>query len=90
MATVIAEGSNCSPIVAARAPSAAKTRPLPGAARPQASKPAATAPRIQPRAAPLPTPAPGGGNKRMMYVLLFVGVAFGLAAVVAKIVLKLF
>jgi signal recognition particle receptor subunit beta len=70
--------------------SAAKTRPLPGAARPQASKPAATAPRIQPRAAPLPTPAPGGGNKRMMYVLLFVGVAFGLAAVVAKIVLKLF
>jgi hypothetical protein len=37
----------------------------------------------------LPTPA-AGGKKRAMYVLLFVGVAFGLAAVVAKIVLKLF
>ncbi len=69
-----------------------KTRPLPGAARPAASKPAANntaAPRIQPRAAPLPTPA-AGGKKRGMYILLFVGVAFALAAVVAKIVLKLF
>ncbi len=69
-----------------------KTRALPGAARPAPSKPAANAaaaPRIQPRAAPLPTPG-AGGKKRMMYVLLFVGVAFGLAAVVAKIVLKLF
>jgi hypothetical protein len=64
-----------------------KARPLPGAARPAPSKPAA--PRIQPRATPLPTPA-SGGKKQMMYILLFVGVALALAAVVAKIVLKLF
>jgi hypothetical protein len=66
---------------------APKARPLPGAARPGPSK--AAAPRLQPRAAPLPTPN-AGGKKRMMYVGLFVVVALGLGAVVAKIVLKLF
>jgi signal recognition particle receptor subunit beta len=47
------------------------------------------APRIQPRSAPLPTPS-GSGKRRMMYVGLFVVVALGVGAVVAKIVLKLF
>jgi hypothetical protein len=94
---------------------AAKTRPLPGAPRPNgaagghanagshagshaashagastgSSAGTRAAPRLQPRAAPLPTPN-AGGKKRMMYVGLFVFVALGLGAVVAKIVLKLF
>jgi hypothetical protein len=74
---------------------AAKARPATAAAaRPATAATAATAapraaPRLQPRAAPLPTPN-AGGKKRMMYVGLFVFVALGLGAVVAKIVLKLF
>ncbi len=45
-------------------------------------------PRLQPRAAPLPTPT--GGKKRLVYVGVFLAVALGIGAVVAKIVLKLF
>ena len=64
-----------------------RTRALPTARAGASTQEAA--PRIQPRAAPLPTPS-GSGQKRMMYVGLFVVVALGVGAVVAKIVLKLF
>jgi mutual gliding-motility protein MglA len=74
---------------------AATTRPRPNTmpARPAPSATRATAgsdhsPRLQPRAAPLPTPT--GGKKRLVYVGIFLAVALGIGAVVAKIVLKLF
>jgi signal recognition particle receptor subunit beta len=82
---------------------AAKTRPLPSAPRPPTAAGASSAsgtstgtnagtraaPRLQPRAAPLPTPN-AGGKKWMMYLGIFLVVALGLGAVVAKLVLKLF
>ena len=68
---------------------AAARRPLPTATRPgHAGHPAESSPRIQPRNAPLPTPT--GGKKRLVYVGIFLTVALGIGAVVAKIVLKLF
>ncbi|MBL8856890.1 MAG: GTPase [Planctomycetes bacterium] len=61
--------------------------PAAGTAPRRATKPEGS-PRIQPRAAPLPTPT--GGKKRLVYVGIFVAVALGIGAVVAKIVLKVF
>ena len=70
---------------AAPAGSAARARTLPtGSARPGAD----AGGRIQPRAAPQPTPT--GGRKRLVYVGVFLAVALGIGAVVAKVVLKLF
>jgi signal recognition particle receptor subunit beta len=74
------------------APAAQAARPAQPAARPAPAanrQPAAeSSPRLQPRAAPLPTPT--GGKKRLVYVGVFLAIALGIGAVVAKIVLKLF
>jgi hypothetical protein len=74
------------------ATSVAKPAPAKPAARPSpATKPAAVAapvesPRIQPRNQPMPTP--GSGKKRLVYASVFVVIALGVGAFVAKMVLS--
>lgn len=79
----------------APAPAAQKGRaPAAPAAKPAAAKPAAPAPqpaaeagpRIQPRNQPMPTP--GSGKKRLVYAGVFVVIALGVGAFVAKMVLS--
>ncbi len=77
--------SAAAPVARPRA-NAPAARPAPTGGRPAPAS--ENSPRLQPRAAPLPTPT--GGKKRLVYVGIFLAVALGIGAVVAKIVLKLF
>lgn len=65
-------------------PPAARPPPPP---RPEGTPRAEGAPRIQPRSAPRPTPVPGSKKKSLFYTTLFVVVALGVGAVVAKLLM---
>lgn len=68
------------------APQAARA-PQPAPARPATPR-AETAPRIQPRSAPRPTPVAGSRKKSWVYTTLFVAVALGIGAVVARMIMN--
>ncbi|MBL8861803.1 MAG: hypothetical protein JNK02_07295 [Planctomycetes bacterium] len=72
----------------AGAPKAAGTAPARPGTKPAAktATPAEAGPRIQPRNQPMPTP--GSGKKRLVYTAVFLVVALGVGAVVAKMVLS--
>jgi len=74
-------------------PRAAATAAKPAVAKPSAAKPAVapapqaeSGPRIQPRNQPMATP--GSGKKRLVYAAVFVVIALGVGAFVAKMVLS--
>jgi hypothetical protein len=72
----------------------AAAAPKPAAAKPAAKQPAQhtapapveAGPRIQPRNQPMATP--GSGKKRLVYAAVFVVIALGVGAFVAKMVLS--
>jgi hypothetical protein len=83
---------------AAPAGNAAQKRATPAArpaprAEPSAARPAPRAEpagRVQPRAQALPTPVPGSRKKSAVYTTLFVIVALGVGAVVARLAMSFF
>jgi signal recognition particle receptor subunit beta len=83
-----ASAQGAKPQSAPRPAAQTAARPAAQAARSAApaAAPADAAPRIQPRNQPMPTP--GTGKKRYVYAAIFVVVALGVGAFVAKMVLS--
>jgi signal recognition particle receptor subunit beta len=72
------------------APRAESARPAPRAEPARAAPRAEPAGRLQPRAQALPTPVPGSRKKSAVYTVLFIVVALGVGAVVARLAMSFF
>jgi hypothetical protein len=72
------------------APRAEPARPAPRAEAARPAQRAEPAGRLQPRAQALPTPVPGSRKKSAAYTVLFIVVALGVGAVVARLAMSFF